>query len=106
MAVRGTERTLSPAAGLTLYRAAQEGLTNVRKHARGAAAHLLVDFTAAPPVRLTLHDDGPGADGSPAAASAGFGLAGLRERAALLGGTLDTRTAPGAGFTLTMELPE
>jgi signal transduction histidine kinase len=106
MEVRGTERALSPAAGLTLYRAAQEGLTNVRKHARGAAAHLLVDFTAAPPVRLTLHDDGPGADDATTAAGVRFGLAGLRERAALLGGTLNTRTAPGAGFTLTMELPE
>ncbi len=102
MEVQGTERKLSAAAGLTLYRAAQEGLTNVRKHAAGAAARLLIDFRGEEAVSLTVSDDGLGAESS----SGGFGLLGLRERAALLGGSFSIRTAPGRGFTLTLELPE
>lgn len=101
MEVRGTERELSAAAGLTLYRAAQEGLTNVRKHAAGSGARLLMDFRSSELVSLTVSDDGPGAESS----SGGFGLLGLRERAALLGGNFSTRTAPGEGFNLTLELP-
>jgi signal transduction histidine kinase len=100
--VQGTERELSAGAGLTLYRAAQEGLTNVRKHANGAAVKLLIDFRPTDAVSLTVTDDGPGADST----DRGFGLLGLRERAALLGGTFSTQTSPGAGFSLTLELPE
>jgi signal transduction histidine kinase len=100
--VQGTERELTAGAGLTLYRAAQEGLTNVRKHAGGAGARLLMDFRPADAVRLTVSDDGPGADST----DRGFGLLGLRERAALLGGTFSTQTSPGGGFSLTLELPE
>jgi signal transduction histidine kinase len=100
--VQGTERELSAGAGLTLYRAAQEGLTNVRKHANGAAAKLLIDFRPTDAVSLTVSDTGPGADST----DRGFGLLGLRERAALLGGTFSTQTSPGAGFSLTLELPE
>ncbi|MES2571757.1 MAG: histidine kinase, partial [Verrucomicrobiota bacterium] len=80
MEVQGSERELSAAAGLTLYRAAQEGLTNVRKHAAGAGARLLIDFQPVETVSLTVSDEGPGAGVS----SGGFGLLGLRERAALL----------------------
>ena len=102
MEVQGVERELSAAAGLTLYRAAQEGLTNVRKHASGACARLLLAFQTADSVSLIVSDDGPGSETT----SGGFGLLGLRERAALLGGSFSTRTAPGSGFTLTIKLPE
>lgn len=102
ISVEGTERELTAGAGLTLYRAAQEGLTNVRKHARGAGAKLLIDFRPADAVRLTVSDDGPGAEST----DRGFGLLGLRERAALLGGRFSTQTSPGQGFSLTLELPE
>jgi CheY-like chemotaxis protein len=60
--VQGTERELTAGAGLTLYRAAQEGLTNVRKHAAGAGARLLIDFRPVDAVKLTVSDDGPGTD--------------------------------------------
>lgn len=102
MEVHGTERELSAAAGLTLYRAAQEGLTNVRKHAHGAIAKLQVEFGGDQRTRLTVSDAGPGA----ASIDGGFGLLGLRERAALLDGVFSTKTALGEGFTLTVELPE
>ena len=102
MEVQGAERELSAAASLTLYRAAQEGLTNVRKHAAGARPRLLLAFGSTDTVSLTVSDDGPGSETT----NGGFGLLGLRERAALLGGKFSTRTAPGSGFTLTIELPE
>ncbi len=102
MELRGVERELSAAAGLTLYRAAQEGLTNVRKHAAGSSARLLLTFHDKDSVSLVVGDDGPGAEGT----DGGFGLLGLRERAALLGGSFSAETAPGEGFTLTLELPE
>lgn len=102
MEVRGTERELSAAAGLTLYRAAQEGLTNVRKHAGGASARLLLTYHSPDSVSLIVSDVGQGS----VVANGGFGLLGLRERAALLGGRFSTTTAPGEGFTLAIELPE
>ena len=49
------------AAELTLYRAGQEGLTNIRKHARASNARLLLDFRAPDRVRLNVSDDGAGA---------------------------------------------
>jgi signal transduction histidine kinase len=100
--VLGTERDVSAAAGLTLYRAAQEGLTNVRKHAPGARAHLVLQFHSSEAVSLSVSDDGPGS----LSTDGGFGLLGLRERAALLEGTFSTRTAPGEGFSLAIQLPE
>lgn len=102
MEVQGAERELSAAAGLTLYRAAQEGLTNVRKHAAGAGARLTIDFRPAEAVSLSVSDEGPGAQSS----VGGFGLLGLRERAALLGGAFMIETAPNRGFTLVIKLPE
>jgi signal transduction histidine kinase len=102
--VLGEARPLSPQAALTLYRAGQEGLTNVRKHARTCSARLVLDFQAAGRVRLKVSDSGAGA--VPGAGAAGrFGLLGLRERAQLLGGEVRVQTAPGAGFTLEVEVP-
>lgn len=98
--VSGTQRPLADDAREALYRAAQEGLTNVRKHAHAGRAELLLDYDETA-VRVTVRDDGVGTgDGA-----AGFGLVGLRERAALLGGRLRVESAPGAGCTLTMEVP-
>ena len=103
METNGPVRELSAAAELTLYRAAQEGLTNVRKHAATAQARLSLQFSGDEKVRLTVSDDGPGAGNLET--SCGFGLVGLRERAQLLGGHVRTRTGPGAGFSLEVEVP-
>lgn len=97
----GQPRDLSAAAALTLYRAAQEGLTNIQKHAVARAA--LVDLRYEPDaVRLRVEDDGAGA---PSASAGGFGLLGLRERAAQLGGVCRAGPLPQAGFALDLELP-
>lgn len=82
--LRGELDDLSPAVGAALYRLAQESVTNARRHARHAT-RVTVDVTGeADRVRLTVDDDGAAAGGS---ATSGYGLAGMRERASLLGGT-------------------
>jgi signal transduction histidine kinase len=99
--VVGAERPLDPLEEQALYRAAQEGLTNVRKHAKAARAALTLDFGDAHRVRLTVADDGRGASTT----DGGFGLVGLRERVQLVGGSLTVQTAPGAGLALIVEVP-
>lgn len=99
--IRGKERVLSPQAQLTFYRAAQEGLTNLRKHSQATTGRLLLDFSDPTRTRFELSDNGRGST----SAEGGFGLLGLRERVALLNGTFLVRTAPGAGFAIRIEVP-
>lgn len=103
--ILGTERPLPPQVELTLFRAGQEAMTNTRKHAQATHAWLTLDFRAPQTVRLTARDDGRGAELAAATNAAGFGLLGVRERVQLLGGQLRLNTAPGAGFTLEIEVP-
>lgn len=102
--ILGTPRPLAPAAALTLYRAGQEGLTNVEKHARANRAALVVDFRSPGTVSLRVEDDGVGVPEN-AGGPAGFGLLGLRERTQLLGGRVEVTRTPGAGFTLEVQVP-
>ncbi|WP_249998109.1 sensor histidine kinase [Actinoplanes sp. M2I2] len=99
--VHGDPRPLRPDAEESLFRAAQEGLTNVGRHAHATRAWLVLDYSP-PGVRLEVRDDGAGVIGS---TDGGFGLLGLRERATQLGGRLTLDSAPGDGATLRMELP-
>lgn len=99
--VTGAACPLTPQAELTLYRAAQEALTNAGKHAQAARIHLTLDYSDDQTVRLKIEDDGRGSADS----QGGFGLLGVRERVQLLGGTTRVRTASGQGFTLEVELP-
>jgi signal transduction histidine kinase len=97
----GEPRELPPEAKLALYRAAQEGLTNVRRHARASWAQVQLDYEEPARVRLTVEDNGVGS----ASADGGFGLLGVRERIRLLDGEMRTETAPRKGFTLVVEVP-
>ena len=99
--VVGTVRSLTPQANLTLYRAAQEALTNVGKHAHAGSVDLYLDYRGERLVRLRITDDGLGTNNS----EGGFGLLGVRERVQLLNGTVHVRTDAGEGFTLEVELP-
>jgi signal transduction histidine kinase len=99
--VKGEPRLLPPRTELTLYRAAQEGLTNVRKHASATSVEVLLDYRDDGAARLVVRDDGGGSDDP----SGGFGLLGVRERVCLLGGSVNVRTAPGQGFALEVEVP-
>ncbi|SNY47745.1 Signal transduction histidine kinase [Paractinoplanes atraurantiacus] len=98
----GRARPLAAEAEESLFRAAQEGLTNVHKHAHATRAELFLDFSDPDCVRLEVRDNGTGVAGGD---TGGFGLLGLRERAARLGGRLTLESAPGAGATLRMEVP-
>ncbi|MCA9991348.1 MAG: hypothetical protein KDE29_10125, partial [Anaerolineales bacterium] len=86
---------------LTLFRVAQEGLTNVRKHARASRVTLTLDYETPGRVVLTVQDNGIGA----AQVDGGFGLLGLRERVQLLGGDIHIDTAPGRGLSLSVAVP-
>jgi signal transduction histidine kinase len=99
--VTGSTAALPPAAALTVYRIVQEALTNVVKHAPGAAA--AVQVRADPDgVLITVTDNGrPG----PAPPVAGHGIVGMRERAAAFDGTLEAAPVPGTGFRVTAFLP-
>jgi signal transduction histidine kinase len=107
LTVTGSERQLSSQARLAVYRVAQEALTNIAKHAcpdgvelclsyePGATRLTVEDYTTAPSTR-------PGPGDSP---GYGYGLAGMRERAELLGGSLIARTT-ASGFKVELEVPE
>jgi signal transduction histidine kinase len=99
--VSGEPRRLAARSEVVLLRAAQEGLANVRKHAKAGSVAVTLDYGATA-VRLEVRDDGTGFD--PETAS-GFGLRGMRERAAQVDGTLDVRSTPGAGTSITVEVP-
>lgn len=101
--LHGTPRPLPPAVEHALFRAAQEGLTNVRKHAAATHTDLTLDFTAPERVVLAIADNGRGAPAT--AAPSGFGLRGMRERIELLGGTVVAANGPTGGFVLRVELP-
>ena len=84
--IDGTPRPLAPAAGLALVRAAQEAVTNARKHAAGGAVTVTVSFGTTA-TRLTV--DSELTTASPLAATGGgYGLQGMRERVELVGGSL------------------
>jgi signal transduction histidine kinase len=97
----GDSRPVEPKTALALYRAAQEGLTNVRKHADASRVDVTLDFSQPGYIRLTVQDDGSGA----ADTSGGFGLVGIRERVQLLGGEFRVDTAPEKGFLLEVNVP-
>jgi signal transduction histidine kinase len=101
--IDGTVRALPPEVEEALYRTAQEGLTNVRKHAAAGSAGVVLDYADPTTVRLEVRDDGRGLPGD--VTETGFGLLGLTERAVRLGGRLDISSVPGQGTTLLVEVP-
>jgi signal transduction histidine kinase len=103
LAIEGTPFPLGAAAGLTVYRIAQEALTNTIRHAAASHASVTIGYDA-PRVHVRVSDDGtasppPGAEGQ-----RGHGIAGMRERAALHGGTLLAGPAPGGGWAVSATL--
>jgi len=93
----------SAAVGPSVYRIVQESLTNVLKHAGDARVSVRVSCGAAA-VDVVVQDDGPGRGGT-GAAPPGYGLAGMRERAALFGGTFTAGNRVGGGFEVRARLP-
>ncbi len=100
----GAPRPVPPSAALALYRVTQEALTNAMKHAPGGTVCVRLEFTP-DSVRL-LVDNGPAAGGpAPLAASGGgYGLPGITERMALLGGRVEAGPSAG-GWRVAAEVP-
>ncbi len=89
----------------TLYRVIQEGLTNIARHAKAHNASILLEQRAAS-VRVILEDNGVGFDADAVTYSQkSLGLQGIRERVALLNGTLVIESQPGQGTSLFIEIP-
>ena len=100
--VRGRLPGLDPGVELAAYRIVQEALTNARRHAPGAAVDVELHH-AGHTLAVRIRDNGPG---PPAVVpNGGHGLAGMRERAAAVGGEVRTGAAPGGGFLVTATLP-
>jgi signal transduction histidine kinase len=103
--VSGPFARLDPGVELAAYRIIQEGLTNARRHAPGAAIDVELRFTDAA-LRLRIRDNGPGPPvWPPVTGDRGHGLTGMRERAAAAGGELSIGVAPGGGFLIEATLP-
>ncbi len=98
--VEGSRRSLSPAVDQAAYRILQEALTNAAWHGRGSA-DVAIEFATS---SLEIAVTNPAASDSPARDGGGHGIVGMRERAQLLGGTLEAGAANGA-FRLRARLP-
>jgi signal transduction histidine kinase len=100
--VEGEAPKLAPGTDLAAFRIVQEALTNVVRHSGSRHARVHVD-SADGALRLRIDDDGPatGAD----AGGSGNGLAGMRERAAALGGTIEAGPRADGGFRVLAVLP-
>ncbi|KAE8763710.1 sensor histidine kinase [Georgenia thermotolerans] len=99
----GEARPLPPGAGLTIYRVCQEALTNALKHAGpGARITVLLQWL---PGALTLQVDDDGRGAAAPSDGKGQGLVGMRERAALFGGTVQAGPRPGGGYRVRVQLP-
>lgn len=98
---------LGDAVNVAIYRITQEALTNVARHARAARVRVALTLGPAPGVahelELDIQDDGQGMDLG--VARRGLGLLGAVERAAVIGGEFEIRSAPGAGVRLVLRVP-
>jgi signal transduction histidine kinase len=103
LVLAGQVGRLPPGVDLTAYRIVQEALTNARRHAPGAKVEIELRYTP-DTLHLRVRDNGPGPPG-PAAESVGHGLLGMRERVAMVGGSLRTGAANGGGFVVEADLP-
>ena len=104
----GAERRLAPEAELVLFRIVQEALRNVWRHSQATSAQVLVEFQDGKTM-ITVKDNGKGFQlQSPMGdltKSGKLGLAGMKERARLLGGSLKVESEPGKGTTVIVEAP-
>jgi len=98
--VAGERIELPPGVDLAAYRIVQEGLTNTLRHASAQRASVSLRYLPTT-LELTVEDDGRG----PGGGAGGHGLAGIRERVALYGGTVEFGPAPGVGSRLAATLP-
>ena len=102
LSITGEPGPVPPGVDLSAYRIVQESLTNVMKHSgEGATATVTIAYSA-DDLHVTVADDGRGAT---APSGSGHGLAGIRERVAVVGGTVVAEPAAAGGFEVRARLP-
>src|SRR5207248_9533503 len=102
--IRSSLDNVAAPAALCIYRITQEALRNVARHAGVAAAAVEVE-QADGWIRLAISDAGVGMDPEGQGASAGLGLVSIKERARLVGGNVEIRSAPNQGTTIAVRIP-
>jgi signal transduction histidine kinase len=102
VAVEGDRAPLPPGVDIAAFRIVQEALTNIVRHSGARTARVLLDYRPAY-VEVSVDDDGPAVTGGES--GGGNGLVGMRERAATLGGTVETGPRPHGGFRVRARLP-
>ncbi|MGW3087361.1 sensor histidine kinase [Streptomyces sp. NPDC001108] len=104
VSVEGEKRRLTPETSQTVRRVAQEAMTNVRKHAPGADVRIRLEYLPDEVVLEVRDSGGRKPEGELSASGSGYGLLGMRERAELMGGTLEA--GPGEeGFVVSLRVP-
>lgn len=101
--VDGNARRLDPQSELAVFRIVQEAWNNIRQHAHARHARFTFAYTRNALV-VTIEDDGRGLE-APDGPPSGWGLVGMRERAALVGGSLTMHSQPGKGTTVEVRMP-
>lgn len=101
LVINGEERNLNPQTRWTLYRAAQEGISNACIHAKASRLWITLDYSQADCVALDVEDNGIG----PGDYKEGFGLLGLKERVSSVGGMVEIGTSKKGGFAFDIKVP-
>ena len=104
LTIEGTARSVGADAGLALYRAAQEAMTNARKHAPGAPVTIRLDFEQDRIILLVTNEQGASVGSELRATGGGFGIQGMRERVELLGGRVEAGPSP-LGWSVHVAVP-
>jgi signal transduction histidine kinase len=104
LCVEGQPAVISGGVAGAAYRIVQEALTNVVKHAHGAPSRVTLRWSDSA-LELEIVDDGPPQDDARRDASTGRGLAGMRERVAMHGGTLEAHPGAGRGYVVRARIP-
>jgi signal transduction histidine kinase/ligand-binding sensor domain-containing protein len=105
--IYGAYRALPPGTENEILRVAQEALHNVKKHAQAGTVKVQLEYSRNE-LALEVHDDGRGFDAGsafPDSPAGHYGLTGMRERAAAVGGSLEVSSEPGAGTAVRLRVP-
>ncbi|SAK51080.1 PAS/PAC sensor signal transduction histidine kinase [Caballeronia fortuita] len=102
--IEGDEDGFGASASTSVFRIVQEALTNIVRHARADEVRIAI-VCAHARCKLTIDDDGRGADISRPRAAGTFGLIGMGERVRQLGGVIEFRSGPGQGFGIVVDIP-
>lgn len=102
-------RRLPEATELSVFRIVQEGLNNIQQHAQATEASVILEHTSPRTLQITITDNGRGLnediDLAALAANSHYGLLGISERVALLGGKLRLQNRPPGGLSINVEIP-